>query len=140
MIRLLPWTERSWSFDLPIGAFPALLERIRGTPARAQDLVLDVEDDVLSFRPGGAWCVKEHIGHLDDLDDLDTRRLAEYLAGAEQLSAADMSNRRTNEANHQSAQFSDIIMRFKRHRSAFLDELENLTEAQIATTALHPRL
>jgi len=28
MASLVPWLERRWSFDLPVGAFPAVLERL----------------------------------------------------------------------------------------------------------------
>jgi hypothetical protein len=140
MIELLPWTKRSWSFDLPVRAFPALLERLRGTPARAEELASGVDDRLLSVRPMGSWSVKEHIGHLVDLGDLDGRRLDEYLAGAKLLSAADMANRRTEDAQHNSAQLSDIIAQLRRHRIGFIEQLEALSEAQVAANAEHPRL
>lgn len=139
MIELLPWTKRSWSFDLPV-RLPALLERIRGTPVRAEELALGVEDRLLGVRPPGSWSVKEHIGHVNDLGDLDSRRLDEYLAGVKVLSAADMENRRTEEAQHNSAQLSDIIIHLKRHRMRFVDQLESLSEDQVSATAEHPRL
>jgi hypothetical protein len=45
VIRLLDWLDRTWPFDLPVGAFPAVLERLRGTPARAEELVAGAHDD-----------------------------------------------------------------------------------------------
>jgi hypothetical protein len=140
MIELLPWTKRSWSFDLPVRAFPALLERLRGTPARAEDLASGVDDRLLGVRPVGSWSVKEHIGHLDDLGDLDSRRLDEYLAGATVLSAADTGNKRTEEAAHNLAQLGDIIDRLRRHRTEFVGRLEQLSEDLVSVTAEHPRL
>ncbi len=75
MIEPIRWFERTWTFSLPAGAFPAVLERLRGTPARA------VRADVGSAgghpqRPHriGAWSAKEHLAHLDDLHDLDEKR------------------------------------------------------------------
>ncbi len=40
------------------------------------------------------------IKHLSDLDELDQRRLDEFLACASVLSAWDMANRKTEEAEH----------------------------------------
>ena len=140
MIELLPWTRRNWSFDLPVRAFPALLERIRGTPARADELGSGVDDRLLGVRPSGSWSAKEHVGHLGDLGDLDSRRLDEYLAGAKVLSAADMGNRCTEEAGHNSVQFTDIIARLRRHRIEFVEQLQSLSEEQVSATAEHPRL
>src|SRR3954452_5621114 len=100
MLSLTPWVERRWSFDLPLGAFLAVVERLVGTPARAAALVHDVREDILTARPASGWSIKEHLGHLADLHALDVRRVREFLAGAAVLSAADMSNQQTQEANH----------------------------------------
>jgi hypothetical protein len=140
MIRLINWLDRTWSFDLPIGAFPAVLERLRGTPARAEDLAAGVPDQLLGARHGSAWSAKEHLGHLDDLHELDLRRLGEFLARAERLSAADMGNRRTEEANHRARPIREILEQFRDHRESLIRKMEDLTERDVAATALHPRL
>ena len=33
------WFEREFDFNLPIEAFPAVVERLRGTPARLDEMV-----------------------------------------------------------------------------------------------------
>jgi len=140
MIALIPWTQRTWSFGLPIGAFPAVLERLRGTPARAADLVTDIDDARLRTSAEGSWSAKQHIGHLDDLHELDERRLEEFLAGAPILSAADMTNRRTHQGNHNDVPIEAILRPLRAHRLELVRRMEQLSEAEIGATATHPRL
>jgi hypothetical protein len=140
MIPLVPWIQREWSFDLPLGAYPAVLERLRGTPVRAEALFGDLPDSRLSERPLQKWSAKEHVGHLNDIHALDRRRLEEFLARVEILTAADMSNRTTHEGRHRATPAPEILATFRRQRGELIAELERLTEADIAATAMHPRL
>ena len=39
MSAKLPWIERRWEFDFPVALYPDILERLRGTPARLDELV-----------------------------------------------------------------------------------------------------
>jgi hypothetical protein len=140
MIRLIPWIERQWVFNLPIRAFPSVLERLRGTPARAADLVAEASDANLSLRPGGKWSVKDHLGHLNDLHALDVQRVNEFIARADALSAADMSNTRTEDARHIAAPISGILSTFSRDRRDLIAMLEPMSESDVAVGAIHPRL
>lgn len=141
MIPQLEWTARIWSFDLPVGAFPLLLERVRGTPVRAAALVAAFEERALALRPpDGSWSAKEHIGHLEDLHELDEQRLGEFLTSAPRLTAADMTNRRTFEQNHSATPTSELVRRFAARRGALVARLETLSEQQVTATSAHPRL
>jgi hypothetical protein len=140
MERLLPWIERQWSFTAPVGTFPAVLERLVGTPARAAALVAGVPETVLAKRSNGKWSVKEHVGHLSDLHALDMQRIDEFLAGAEVLSAADMANRRTEGGNHGATSIALLLEALHEQRQRLMLRLENLTGAEIGATAMHPRL
>jgi hypothetical protein len=140
MVRLVPWVDRQWSFNLPVGVFPAMLERLRGTPARAAELVAGVPAASLAARPMGKWSVKDHLGHLSDLHALDIRRVEEFLSGATVLTAHDMSNRATAEGGYRVIPVEQLLDAFRRERHALILLLENLTEAEVAATALHPRL
>ena len=86
------------------------------------------------------WSVKEHLGHLADLEPLDDRRLSEFLHHAEVLSAADIENRATKLADHRRAPVMEIIRRLTAGREDMVRRLELLTEEQIAIVAIHPRL
>jgi hypothetical protein len=134
------WTIRKFSFDRPLATFPEVLERLRGTPGRAGELVSGLPEEILGARLEGKWSAKEHLGHLTDLVALEEKRLQEFLSGAAALSAADMSNEATEAAGHNQAPIAAILAKLRRHRLQWLTELEALTESEIARTALHPRL
>src|SRR5690349_10699998 len=101
MIPQTPWVERKFEFNFPIGLFPVILERLRGTLPRIEALIKNKSDSELS-RKRNAWSVKEQVGHLYDLEDLWYGRIEDFFAGEETLRTADMTNRKTEEADHNS--------------------------------------
>jgi hypothetical protein len=134
------WVEREFDFSLPVGVFPCVLERLRGTPARLEESVRSLPSELLTGRRGGKWSAQEHVGHLYDLDELHEARLEDYARGLEVLRAADMTNRKTEEAGHNSARLEDLLALFRSARASFVRRLEAMTEEEVARTALHPRL
>jgi DinB superfamily len=140
MINLIPWTQRVFEFGQPIGAFPAILERLRGTPARASEIVAGVPEDVLSNPINEGWSPKEHLGHLVDLESLDSARLQQFLIRTAVLSPADARNLATEEAGHGRVPVQQILRRMRTGRDALVGKLERLTEGDVAIAALHPRL
>lgn len=140
MIFQTAWLDRKFVFDLPIGTFPALLERLRGAPVRTKELVTGLPEHMLSTRVNDKWSVKEHLGHLADLESLDGRRLSEFLNHAEVLSAMDMQHRATESADHRNVPTVEIIRRLTAGRDALVYRLEELTGEQVAIVAIHPRL
>jgi xanthine dehydrogenase iron-sulfur cluster and FAD-binding subunit A len=56
------------------------------------------------------------------------------------LTAADMTNRLTHEANHNARDFSDVLADFRKERAGFVRKLEAFQDETVARTALHPRL
>ncbi len=64
MIRQTPWLERSFNFDFPEGLYPCLLERLRGTPARVEEMVYGIDELLLRRKQDNGWSVKEQMGHL----------------------------------------------------------------------------
>jgi uncharacterized damage-inducible protein DinB len=140
MVPLIPWVERQWSFDLPPAAFAAVFERLAGTPVRAAALVSGLPETILETSPSHGWSVKEHLGHLCDLSELDMRRLDEFLGGAASLTAADMSNKRTEERHHRNTPIADLLEALCENRQRLTTRLEPLTEQEIRMTSRHPRL
>ena len=136
----LPWVDRHFVFNLPDELFPVVVERLRGTPARIVDKVRDLSPTLLTRCEGEAWSIQEHIGHLLDLDELHDGRLDDFLAGAEVLRVADMTNRRTHEARHNERPIDDLLQAFRRERESFVARLDAWDERLISLTALHPRL
>jgi hypothetical protein len=140
MTEQMAWLSREFGFDLPIRVFPSLLERLCGTPVRAKELVTDVPEGALGTRIAGKWSVKEHLGHLVDLQRLDDQRLDEFLNRIEVLSPADVQNRATEGANYGNVSMADILARLAAGRHSLANRLEQLTEEEIGITAIHARL
>ncbi|MGH9488436.1 MAG: DinB family protein [Terriglobales bacterium] len=135
-----PWFTQSFRFGAPLSTFPQVLERLRTTPARARALTAGWPDSKLSTRPDGKWSAKDHIGHLAALTPLDERRLDAYLRHEAVLDAADLTNRSTEEAGFATHPVNEILASLDACRQALIVRLELLTEAELAFTALHPRL
>lgn len=140
MVTQTEWRDREFAFGLSIGTFPPILERLRGTPARANALVKGLPEPVIATRVNDKWSVKEHLGHLVDLEPLDDRRLSEFLCHTEMLSAADVENRATEIAHHREFPVAEIIWRLTVGREALVRRLEELDEDHIRIVAIHPRL
>src|SRR6266850_4090762 len=98
MVERTEWIKRQFSFGLPLGMYPNVVERLRGTPARLEDLTRPLTDEILSRRDDDKWSIKEQAGHLLDLEGLGMSRLDDFEAGRETLSAAHQENRKTHEA------------------------------------------
>ena len=136
----IPWLDRKFAFDQPLGVFPSIVERLRGTPVRAKQLVGGCSEDLLSTRDAGKWSVKEHLGHLIDLQPLDDQRLEQFLKRVDVLSPADIENRATERADHRHDAMASILERLAAGRERLVRRLEALTEEELAIVALHPRL
>ncbi len=117
-----------------------MIERLRGTPARLEDRIGSMPAEVLRRRDGERWSIQENAGHLLDLESLVMERLNQYLAGATELHAADMSNRKTYEAGHNSVPVPLILSDFREQRMKIVARLDGLDAEMFARSAFHPRL
>jgi uncharacterized damage-inducible protein DinB len=134
------WVEREFTLGLPSWMFPNVIERLRGTPARVAEMTRALAPEVLARRDGEHWSIQEHVGHLYDLGWLDLARVEDFEAGREVLTAADMTNRKTHEAQHNSTAFSSVFEAFRKERADFVRRLEAFDEEMVARTSLHPRI
>ena len=140
MTNRIKWTDRKFDFSFPVGLYPEMIERLRGTPARLEERIGSLSPDVLRRRDGERWSMQENAGHLLDLESLISQRLDEYLAGARELHAADMSNRKTYEANHNELAADTILNGFRAAREQLVSRLDGFEPEVFARTAHHPRL
>jgi uncharacterized damage-inducible protein DinB len=141
MVERMLWFERKFSFDfLPLWMYPNVLERVRGTPARLEDLTRPLQREILTRRDNDKWSIQEHAGHLLDAEPLGMSRLDDYEAGAATLHAADEENRKTHEADHNSNSIETILGSFRAARMEFVSRLDEYDEAFVQRVALHPRL
>jgi hypothetical protein len=140
MVALTKWFERKFNFDFPVGIFPAIVERLRGTPVRLEELTESMPKDILTVPLDGRWSILENAGHLDDLEELHEGRLDDYKAGLQTLRPADLQNLKTRQANHNSTPLETILARFRKSRKQFLEKLETFSDEELAKIAQHPRL
>jgi uncharacterized damage-inducible protein DinB len=136
----IKWTDRSFDFNFPVALYPEMIERVRGTPARLEDRLRSLPAEILTRRDGGRWSIQENAGHLLDLESLLIQRIDEYVAGAVALHAADMSNRKTYEANHNDVPVESILRVFRDRRTQVVERLDGFDLEMFARAAVHPRL
>jgi uncharacterized damage-inducible protein DinB len=134
------WFERSFDFRLPTTRFPSVVERLRGTPARLEERTRALPVSTLTARPDGRWSVQENVGHLADLEPLWLRRARQIFSGDAELESTDLTNRRTDEANHNARRLDDLLAEFRDLRRQFAELLLTADAAVLQQTALHPRL
>ncbi|MEE9297269.1 MAG: DinB family protein [Phycisphaerae bacterium] len=136
----VPWFERTFNFDFPVGCYRYILERLCDTPLRVEAKVQGLGPEVLARRDGNTWSIQENVGHLGDLEPLWTGRLDDFLDGEEFLRAADLTNQKTHSAKHNETSVEQVIDSFSSQRKAFVGRLEALSAEAFGRTALHPRL
>lgn len=139
MITKMPWFERKFNFDFPVNMLPCIVERLRGMPARLDEIVKLLPPKYLITKING-WTIQEHIGHLLDLDELHEGRIEDYKKGLPTLRPADLTNKKTYDADHNKNDIAYILERFREERLNFVDLLEELTETEASAVAEHPRL
>jgi uncharacterized damage-inducible protein DinB len=140
MIKRLPWFEREFPSGLSGHLVPVLVERLRGTPARLADRLAGVPHHILTHRHDETWSIQENVGHLLDLEPLWQQRIDNLTSRCALLAEADLSNRRTHEANHNGVRLDELLAEFRRVRAVLVRQLEDVAEEDAAFTALHPRL
>ena len=140
MSTRIKWTDRRFDFNFPVELYPEMIERVRGTPARLEDRLRSLPAEILTRRDDDRWSIQENAGHLLDLESLVIQRIEEYVAGAATLHAADMSNRKTYEADHNAVAVASILREFREQRTRVVARLEGFEPEMFARTALHPRL
>lgn len=136
----IKWINRKFSFDFPEDYFPEIMERLRGTPARVEDLIKDTTEETLKRRSENFWSIQEHIGHLISVEALVTGRLDDYEAGKKELRAADMKNRKTEDANYNSGLLESILTELRRVRENTMCRLDQYSPEMFARSAFHSRL
>ncbi|NNE26359.1 MAG: DinB family protein [Saprospiraceae bacterium] len=134
------WIDRKFAFSAPPGWIYNVISRLEGTTSRLIALTTDLSDPQLSEATSGKWSIKEHIGHLVDLESLHIHRLNQLKTGADYLTGADMSNKATDAGDHNQKNVGELISAFGMLRQEFIAGLHDLTAEQSFHKALHPRL
>jgi uncharacterized damage-inducible protein DinB len=134
------WFERKFEFTFPVELHPNLCARLRGTPARLEELVHEAPRDLLIRKTEEKWSPQEQAGHLLDLEPLWMARVDDFLTGGTELTVADLQNRKTHDANHNARSVDEILRGFRDERTRLVKRVEGTGPALFARTMLHPRL
>jgi len=140
MTEIARWFDRKFDFAFPAELCPNLIMRLRGAPARIEELMHGYAREVLTRKPDQKWSAQEHAGHLLDLEPLWLARVNDYIAGSDQLTAADLNNRKTDEANHNARELAEILKDFRHRRGELVDRICSIEREFHARTIPHPRL
>ena len=134
------WFDRKFDFGFPPEKYAEILERLRGTPLRLEERTRGLSRDICIRPDGDSWSIQENVGHIADLESLWLGRIDDILAGTETMRAADLTNARTHEADHNIRTMAEVLAAVRDVRATLMDRLDSLTVEQMASDALHPRL
>lgn len=139
-MKQIKWFERKFDFSYQQNIFPSIIDRLEGTALRLKHKISPLSPERLTAKVAEKWSIQENIGHLIDLEPLWQGRLADILAGATYLRAADLENKQTDGAKHNDRAIDDLVAEFIALRQVTTANLKSLDERAIYQQALHPRL
>jgi uncharacterized damage-inducible protein DinB len=134
------WFDRKFDFTFPIENYPNLRMRLWGSPCRLEELVRGVPHHLMIEKAAGKWSAQEHAGHLADLEPLWLVRVEDFLTEVGTLALADLTNRKTEAANHNARTLEEVLAEFRDARRRLLDRVGQLSPPAFRGTKLHPRL
>jgi uncharacterized damage-inducible protein DinB len=134
------WFDRKFDFSISEELLPNIEARLRGTPARLEDVLRGCSQSVLLSKPLGKWSAQEHAGHLLDLEPLWLARVGDYAGASERLTPADLTNRKTTEADHNAGPLGEILAQFRDARETLLRRVAELDSSAYERVIRHPRL
>ncbi len=135
-----PWIKRKFHFKIPPGWLPNIIVRLQGTVVRLRDLTATVSEPMTSIKYLDKWSIREHIGHLTDLETLHMGRINDFIFRQPELRAADMTNLKTHQALHNLKPVPVLIDEFAEERKHLIHHLEILDDETMQFASLHPRL
>ena len=140
MFKQADWITRKFNFDYPVDLYPGIVERLRGTPVRLEEFTRGLSEDVLTRKIDDKWSIKEHCGHLSQVDGLWAYRFNEFLEGKTELFAADLSGKQTDSVDFNTKPIAEILTTFREGRAKLLATLDAADRDLAARVAHHPRL
>ncbi|MGB5530111.1 MAG: DinB family protein [Ignavibacteriaceae bacterium] len=139
-MKKINWVDKKFQFDLSQDLYDSVLAMLKRTPDKIAQLVSSLPGELSRKRINDGWSIKENIGHLIDLEELHDGRIDDFLGGKEVLRAADMSNKKTEVANHNSKKINDLLEQLKIKREHFVNRLKHLDQENLLRKSIHPRL
>jgi uncharacterized damage-inducible protein DinB len=139
-MKQIRWFERKFEFKENQNIFPSIIERLKGTPIRLVHKVSKIKEQHLTVKLEDTWSISENVGHLIDLEPLWLGRLEDIFNNKKEMRPADLENKKTEIANHNSRKIEALILEFTKNRETIVNQLETLSDDDVFKYALHPRL
>src|SRR5262245_31730648 len=121
------WFDRKFPVMEGDGALLSIIERLAGTPSRVEEIARNIDVEILEIKPDGKWSIKEHIGHLGDLEPLWLGRMDDFANKLPELRPADLTNEKTHTANHNARDVKILLQQFREQRRQLVSRLRNLS-------------
>ncbi|HFA49642.1 MAG TPA: MarR family transcriptional regulator [Bacteroidetes bacterium] len=134
------WFERKFDFENLSTTPEGILERLRFTPLRLQEQIKNLSHAQLTQTFENKWSVQENIGHMNDLEPLWHGRILDILNGAKTMRPADLTNKKSHEAEHDEVPIDKILSDFFANRKKLVALCEKNIEMAWTASAIHPRL
>jgi len=131
----LRWFDRKMTFGLPKEMLPFYLERLEGTAVRIEAKVRNLSNEQLSLRPDGKWSIKQHIGHLAEVDQIANKRILEMRQGLEVMSPAVFEPQ-----DYNPWPIEKVVSFFRTTRNSNVETYRNIPENELLKSSRHPRL
>ncbi len=139
MISQTPWFERKFDFNFQVGLFPVIFSRLEGSIFRLYTLLSNADEEACRVRKKG-WSVNEQVGHLCDLEPLWFKRMNDFIEQKTVLTAADLTNSRTENAGHNERPLKELVELFTTARQKMLEVVYDMDVTTLEKTSIHPRL
>jgi uncharacterized damage-inducible protein DinB len=134
MIPQTAWTGRKFEFNLPVGVFPVIVERLRGAPVRLHAMLRNATNESLTQKTGDKWSIFEQVNHLCNCEEIWRGRVEDILARKE------IFERRTLKTELQSEPIEILLKKFSAARNKLINLVESMDEQTASLTINHPRL
>lgn len=134
------WFDKKFQFELLQEKYDIVLNQLIETPEKISLLISSLPEDILSKRVNDKWSIKENVGHLIDLEELHDARIDDFIDGKQMLRSADLKNKKTEKADHNSKKLEELLEQFKKVRENFVERLKVLDKKVLANSSIHPRL
>jgi hypothetical protein len=134
-MNTLRWFDRQMTFGLPKEMLPFYLERLDGTIPRIERKVRGLNEIQLIARPDGKWSIKQHIGHLAEVDQVANKRIGEMRSGADVMSPAVFEPQ-----DYNPWPLDKVLDFFLSTRHTNLDAYRAIPEEDLLKASKHPRL
>lgn len=134
------WFSRKFGVQTDNETLPGIIERLEGTPARMEEKMRRINPLFYNIGWEGKWSIQENAGHLLDLEPLWSSRVDDLIQGKKILTEADLSNKKTDQAQHNEASMESILRSFRAIRTGLVEKIHGMAEEELYVTSLHPRL